>query len=154
MKRYKRGFEDSRRQGFNGRFRTIACKMTNDNSDIKPPLLVVDAERFYRSGEKYDAKHEIRISKFETNPKFECSNDKNKGKNIPKASPYCRLYCMLDIDQLLFEILNFDHSDLFRIYPVHGCFARASDFEFSVQSTFCPLLGGFLRPPAMRVEYH
>jgi len=31
---------------------------------------VVDPERFCRSGEKYGAKHEIRISKFETNPKF------------------------------------------------------------------------------------
>jgi hypothetical protein len=26
--------------------------LMNDNSDIKPPLPVVDPERFYRSGEK------------------------------------------------------------------------------------------------------
>jgi hypothetical protein len=26
--------------------------LPSDNSDIKPPLLVVDPERFYRSGEK------------------------------------------------------------------------------------------------------
>jgi hypothetical protein len=30
----------------------IAYRGLGSNSDIKPPLLVVDPERFYRSGEK------------------------------------------------------------------------------------------------------
>jgi hypothetical protein len=40
-----------------------------NNSDIKPPLPVVDPERFYRPGENAEnhGKHEIRNTKYETN---------------------------------------------------------------------------------------
>jgi hypothetical protein len=42
----------------------------SDNFDIKEPLLVVDPERFYRSGVKRVViKHEIRNPKIETNKK-------------------------------------------------------------------------------------
>ena len=54
------------------------------NSGIKPPLLVVDPKRFYRSGESQKTLEkirnpnlEIRISKSETIFKSECQNVQN-----------------------------------------------------------------------------
>jgi hypothetical protein len=41
-----------------------------DNSDIKPPLQMVDAERFYRPGEKTANPWEIRNSNIEIRNKY------------------------------------------------------------------------------------
>ena len=55
------------------------------------------------------------ISKIETKPKFECSNDENRGKNMHKASQRYHLFGILVIAEFLFEISNFGYSNLFRI---------------------------------------
>jgi hypothetical protein len=79
------------------------------SSSLNPPPMAENPERFYRSGEKCDqsTKYEFRNSK-----KIRNSNERNKTKKLPKAFLNCRLFCMLDIAQLLFKILIFDHSNL------------------------------------------
>ena len=85
----------------------------------------------WRKGIEHGGKSEIRISKSETNSKFEFSNVPNE--NLRTNFSLSR-----------FGHLNFDHSDLFRARPAEFSNAdqpkagfhraSASDFEFDIQS--------------------
>jgi len=66
-------------------------KMSNLNSDIKPPLLVVDPERFYRSGEKeselnggsryYSKTRKLLYPMIEKRPGFPLSRERRKNRS-------------------------------------------------------------------------
>jgi len=98
------------------------------NCGIKPPLPMAAPKSLYRSGENqtsWKKKYETRISKSETNIKFECPNVQNgQNKTMRAVHP---------IDQRANAILRIGTKVVLviEIYVIRICLVlRASDFGF------------------------